>query len=269
MNVKFEQSKIKNALKHVMKTQGFTYADLANIWGCSLPTVKRQLGPEEMPLSRLLDALEWLNLSLSDLEKLAEANPLEQPRFTARQNEFLAKNPREFSFLMKLYEEKTPEQIAKQYGLAKVDVEKILIRLEKSDLIRVGRGGLVKPAYPVQPMMDGELALAHFREIIGRLALFHTRRVTDQIAKKSRGIKTADGGLDWAVREVSEKTYLEYLKKLRHLINDFEAVAKIESKSLKRSDLKIAAVSCGAFLCEPEDRDVQQLADIFGEALKN
>ena len=92
MDASLAQNKIKAALKQVLKKQNHTYADLAKVWGCSVPTVKRQLGPEEMPLSRLLTALEWLDLTLSDLHKIAESEELEAPKYTQRQNEFLAKN---------------------------------------------------------------------------------------------------------------------------------------------------------------------------------
>ncbi len=172
MDAGLTQNKIKTALKQLLKKQNHTYADLAKVWDCSLPTVKRQLGAEEMPLSRLLTALEWLDLSLTDLHKLAISEDLTAVKFTLRQNEFLAKNPREFSFFMKLYEGLTPTQIAQKYKLAPTVLEKILIQLEKFDLIRVGSGGRVKPFSDRVPSVDGLLAQAHMRRIIDRMAQF-------------------------------------------------------------------------------------------------
>ena len=269
MDASLAQDKIKTALKQVLKKQSHTYADVAKVWECSVPTVKRQLGPEELPVSRLLTLLEWLNLSLSDLQKLAESEDLASPKYTAKQNEFLAKNPREFSFLMKLYQDFTPEQIAKKYRLTPQILEKILIQLEKNDLIRVGAGGKIKPFYSRTPGVDGPLAQAHMRRIIDRTAQFHKNRISEILDLQARGVTVPRGGLQWHAGEMSARTYNEYLSKMRQLMDDIVAVSKIEEKTLKKSELKMAVVNSGLFLCEMDDKNLPLVADVMDEGLRN
>ena len=269
MDASLAQDKIKTALKQVLKKQNHTYGDVAKVWDCSLPTVKRQLGPEELPVSRLLTLLEWLNLSLSDLERLAESEDLASPKYTVKQNEFLAKNPREFSFLMKLYEDLTPDQIAKKYKLTPQVLEKILIQLEKYDLIRVGAGGKTKPFYAKTPGVDGPLAQAHMRRIIDRTAQFHKNRITEILDLQSRGVDVPRGGLTWHTSELSVKTYNEYLTKFRQLMDDLTAIAKIEEKTLKKSDLKMAVANFGLFLCEMDDKNLPLVVDVMDVGLRD
>ena len=147
MDSNLAQAKIKTALKQALKKNNHKYSDVAKVWKCSLPTVKRQLGNEELPVSRLLELLDWLNLSLSELQALADSDSLSKPQFTPKQIEFLAKNLREFAFLNKLYEDMSPQQIAKKYKIETSTLDKILRQLEKYDLVRVGAGGQIRPFY--------------------------------------------------------------------------------------------------------------------------
>lgn len=267
MDAGLTQNKIKTALKALLKKQSHTYADLAKVWDCSVPTVKRQLGPEELPLSRLLTTLEWLNISLTDLHKLAESEDLAAPKYTAKQNEFLAKNPREFSFLMKLYEEMTPAQIAQKYKLSPAVLEKILIQLEKYDLIRVGAGGKVKPYWARMPGVDGMLAQAHLRRIIDRMAQFQKNRITESLSMQARGLEVSKGGLSFNSGTISEKTYLQFLPKFHQLMDDFAAASKLEGKSLKKSQLKTAVINVGMFLCDTSDPNLKLATDIMDDGL--
>lgn len=267
MDAQLAQNKIKLALKQLLKKQNHTYADVAKVWACSLPTVKRQLGPEELPLSRLLILLEWLNLSLTDLQKLAESDSLEAPKFTAKQSDYLAKNPREFSFLMKLYEELTPDQIAKKYKLTAATLAKILLQLEKHDLIRVGAGGKVKPVYEQTPGVDGPLAQVHMRRIIDRGAQFQKNYISEMLDKKARGLETGKGSLIWHCGNLTPKSYEHYAKKFQELMNEVTELSKIEDKSFKVTEMKTAVFNSSFFFCEREDRNLRLVTEYFDEGL--
>jgi hypothetical protein len=68
------QNRLKSALKLVLWNQGRSEAQVASLWGCSEQLARRQLGEEDLPLPRLLALLDWLDMSLSDLQMLAESN---------------------------------------------------------------------------------------------------------------------------------------------------------------------------------------------------
>lgn len=269
MDSTLTQRKIKAAIKQILKKQNHTYADLAKVWSCSVATVKRQLGQEELPLSRLLMLLEWLDLTLGDLHKLSNNENVMSPRYTVRQNEFLAKNPREFSFLMKLYQELTPQQIAQKYKLSASTLEKILIQLEKHDLIRVGASGRIKPFYAKMPSVDGPLAQMHMRRIIDRMAAFQKSRIEDLISMHARGLEIPKGGLSWNVSDISETTYSQFVPKFHQLMEDLVAASKLEEKSMKKSELKIAVVGFGLFLCEKDDPNLHLAKEIMDDGLRS
>jgi hypothetical protein len=262
------QQRIKAAIKLLLKRGDHTYADLANVWNCSVPTVKRQLGPEELPLSRLLSLLEWLGLSLSDLQKLAESESLTQPKYTTKQLEFLAKNPREFAFLMKLYEELTPDQIVKKYKLSAQVLEKILIALEKHDLIRVGVGGRVKPFYERVAGVEGPLAEVQLRRIIDRTAQFQKGHIYEMLAQKARGIEVPYSTMSMAAQLVSPKTFQDYTAKFRQLHDELSTVSSLEEKTLKKSELKMGVSNFGLFLCEENDPFLPLVTELFDDDLR-
>jgi hypothetical protein len=268
VQMELAQNKIKVAIKHLLKKEGRTYNDLAKLWDCSVPTVKRQLGKEELSLTKLLTLLDWLGLTLSDLHKLAERDDLAIPSYTTRQNEFLAQHPREFSFLMKLYEELTPAQIAQKYKLSSQLVEQIVIQLEKYDLIRVGTGGKIKPAYPKMPSLEGALGEAHTNRLIDQLAAFQKGRIADVMASQIRGVQAGSGGgLSYELCEISERTYAEFLPRFRKVFEDFVEASKLDKARLKKVQLKTAVIGVSLFLCENSDRNLHLISDIFGEGL--
>lgn len=267
MDAQLAQDKVKAALKQLLKKQNHTYEAVAKVWDCSVPTVKRQLGPEELPLSRLLVLLEWLNLSLADLQKLVDSGAGGNPKFTAKQNEFLAKNPREFSFFMKLWEDMTPEQIAKKYSLSRETLEKILIQLEKHDLVRVGAGGKVKPAFDQVPSIEGPLGQAHVRRIIDRMAQFQKNHLSEILERQTRGLEVEHGSLSWHCGDMTKKTFEVFRKKFQDLVAEMGELSKIEDKVNKKSDLKMAVATAGCFLCEPGDKNLHLVTEYFDEGL--
>jgi hypothetical protein len=77
------------------------------------------------------------------------------------------------------------------------------------------------------------------------------------------------GGLTWSAAEISEKTYLHYLEKFRQLADEMADTAKLEEKTAKRpSDLKIAVLNVGLFLCDRNDPNVKLATEIMDEGLQ-
>lgn len=263
MNTDIAQDRIKAALKQLLKRQNSTYADVAKVWGCSVPTVKRLLGPEELSLSRLLSLLDWLNLNLSELQKLAESENLDNPVFTTKQNEFLAKNPAAFAVLMKLFEEETPQALMRKYSVPQAVMDRYLIQLEKHDLIRVGSGGKVKPAFARMPRLEGPLGDAHFRNILDRFNAYFKATIGRSLSDR----KNSHGSFSWIMVEMREETYKHYASLMKRLMDEIEAASKIELRQYKKSELKAGVFSIGTQLEDPDSPQLRMVADMFGEML--
>lgn len=69
-----DPARLKAALRLVLWNQGRSHAQIARLWGCSEAQVQSQLNQAELPLSRLMALLDWLNMSLTDLQMLAVSN---------------------------------------------------------------------------------------------------------------------------------------------------------------------------------------------------
>jgi hypothetical protein len=259
-----QQHKIKAALKQVLNQRGHTYKDVAKVWDCSEPTVKRQLGNEELPLSRLLTLLEWLSLSLADLHKIAESGKAGAPKWTQKQNEFLARHPKHFAFLTKLYSGESPKQIGTKYQIPPPEIEGILIQLEKYDLIRGNGRGVIRPAHKEIPSLDGELGQMHMRKVIDRLAQYYKQRIA---AAHAAGKPGAGGRIAAAATEMSLKTFNEYRARLEKFWEDLTAAAKVDLNVLPKSELKTCVFMTADTLDAEKSSDLALVEDMFAEDL--
>ncbi|MGE4131249.1 MAG: hypothetical protein AB7F86_06400 [Bdellovibrionales bacterium] len=259
--------RLKKVLKRHLKEQGHTYKDLAKLWACSLPTVKRRLGREEMSLQHLLDLLDWLGLSLQDLHKLMAADAPDENKYTNRQVEFLAKNPREFAFLLKLYSGQKPEQIAKKFSISTAELERILIRLEKYDLIK-SRAGRVQTSYKRSPPLSGPLALAHLNRQVDRMAQFQKSRLQTRLSQQSLGRETDPASMSWTLADISKETYDKFHQRLHQMMDELGEISRLEEKTLKKGSLKTAVISLGMALSKSDDPDLEILHHVFDDALK-
>lgn len=267
MQSQLVQKKIKLALKDYLRKQKYTYSDVAQVWKCSIPTVKRQLGTEELAFGRLLEILEWLGLTLAEIEKMAESDRLEAPRFSQKQIEFLAKDQKALEFLLKLYAELTPEQIAKKYQIPAREMEKILILLEKHDLIRVSGGGVVRAALNPLPKFEGELAKVTFRRQVDQFAEYQKRRMLDIIQRRERGIFSDKGTNSWGLYDVSTETFDIYAKKFAQLLNEFGEAAKLDTRLRKKTELQKAVLNYTMILNENTEPSLKLVEGIFESAL--
>ena len=169
----FKSQKIKGVIKELLKKKNLTYEDLAADLECSIPTIKRILGPEELTLNRLLQLCEIVDIDLADLENLTADTEVKEEKFTEEQESFLAKNQNYFAYLLKLLSDKTPTEIAQTHNLNQRSTDKYLIGLEKLELIRVTGKQKVKPIFKRGPTLgNGPLAKAHFGNFINSAATF-------------------------------------------------------------------------------------------------
>lgn len=261
MDAELTQERLKSTLRAVLKRRGHTYADVAAVWRCSLPTVKRQLGREELPLTRLLSLLEWLGLSLSEVEKLAQTREAEQKEFTAKQVEYLAANPLAFAFLFKLSDyETTPAQIGKKYGLSRKTVEQLCWRLEKYDLVKPGPGGRLRPTNK-QPNIKGKLGDLHWKMILERL--------THYLIRQSVGDPNGhESGMAVHTFRISKKTFRTFKRRALELVTEVRDSTALERDRLPDSELEDGCLFLSLTLARHGAPEYALVDDPFGEFLR-
>lgn len=249
----FKIQQIKAALKDLLKQKKMTYENVAEELECSVPTVKRILGDEELTLSRLLQFCEILDVNLTDLETMTKMTTEKTEKFTEAQEQFLAKNKGFLSYFIKLYES-TPEQIAEKYKLNQRSTDKYLMGLEKHGLIKVNAKQKVKPAFKsIPPMGAGVLAKSYYENFIKSGADFFMQNISEGLYSsaelKKRGIRKG-----WSMNSVrvTEATYNTFINEQEAAFEAFAKLGSYEEKTQSQEKLKTALV-LQAFTIEEND----------------
>jgi transcriptional regulator with XRE-family HTH domain len=244
----FKSQRIKAALKNLLKKKGLTYDDLAEQLECSVPTVKRILGPEELTLNRLLQLCEIVDIDLAELETLiADKGPREE-RFTPAQEDFLAKNRGHFAYLMRLFDGDTPKKIAEKHGLTPRSSDKYLIALEKHKLIHVTGKQKVKPAFKSIPHFgSGPLAKAYSESFIKNGMTFFVNRINEALYSSVRKDGDQDKGTNFGIQVVrlSRASYEVWCEQQSHAMSTLEKLGGFEEKTKDPSELMTAVILDG------------------------
>ncbi|MFS4458653.1 helix-turn-helix domain-containing protein [Bdellovibrio sp. HCB2-146] len=262
----FKSQRIKEAIKELLKKKGLTYENLAEDLECSVPTIKRILGPEELSLNRLLQLCDILDVDLADLEQMTKSSKEEGEEFTPDQEEFLAKNKNFFAYLMQIYSGETPKQIAQKHGLTDRSTDKYLIGLEKKGLIRVTGALKVKPAFKEMPGLgSGILGRTYFESLISTGARYYVETIRaafrgDPDVGDRNTAKFSIQGL-----KVSRASYIAYTEQRNRAWKEFERLAVFEEKSMDEKDLMTAVIMEANTLVKNDHPTLKIIENTLGE----
>ncbi|MEK2645129.1 helix-turn-helix domain-containing protein [Bdellovibrio sp. BCCA] len=261
----FKSQQIKDVLKSLLRKKKMTYEEVAEELDCSVPTVKRILGPEELSLSRLLEFCEILDVTLSDIEVLTKSDSDKKEEFTEEQQIFLAKNKSFLSYLILLYN-MTPAEIAEKYKLTQRSTDKYLIGLEKQELIRVTSKQKVKPRYKELPTLGhGVLAKAYYENFIATGAKFFTRDISDSLYSGAKDGDSTKKGFSINSVRVSRATYLAYIEERLKAQGAFLKLASYEEKSQPKESLMTGVMMDAWTLVENENKNLSLLENTFAD----
>ncbi len=260
----FKIQQLKSTLKDLLKQKKMTYEDVAKELQCSVPTIKRILGDEELTLSRLLELCDILDVSLTDLETLTKTASEKIERFTEEQQIFLAKNKNFLAYLVKLYDN-TPEQIAEKYKLSQKSTDKYLLGLEKHELIKVNSKFKAKPSFKQLPSLEnGPLAKAHYESLIQNSASFFIQNISERLyAPKNE--TTSRKGFSMQAINVTEESYQAFIAETLKSFESFIKLASYEEKSKPKEQLKTAVLLEAFTIVEQDYKGLEILEKALGE----
>jgi transcriptional regulator with XRE-family HTH domain len=262
----FKTQKIKEAIKDLLKKKGLTYEDLSAQLECSVPTIKRILGPEELSLTRLFQLCEILDISLSDLETMTKTQGDKDEVFTPEQEAFLAKNKNYFAYLMQLFSGESPKQIAEKHKLTDRATDKYLIGLEKQELIRVTGKQKVKPAFKSLPHLGmGVLSRAYFESLISSSARYFISVISAGLRNEKFSETGETAKFSFSGLSVTKASYLAYTAERNRAFNEFEKLAAFEEKTMDPSELMVAVILEANSLVNKGHKDIQIIENAMGE----
>lgn len=262
----FKSQKIKSCLKDLLKKKNLTYEDLAVELECSVPTIKRILGPEELTLNRLLELCDILGIDLAELEIMTKENDVKEEKFTEAQDEFLAKNQNYYAYLMKLFEGKSPKEIQEEYKLTQKSTDKYLIGLEKHELIRVTGKQRVKPNFKMGPTLgNGPLAKAFFGSFINKASNFFIGIVREGLRTPKNEKTKSPGRFAMMTAKATHESYDKWVKEQEKLLRDFQKLSSLEEKTKPKEDLKTCVIISAHAYVDHDHLELKALDNALGD----
>lgn len=269
-----ELKKVKQVLKIQLKKKKFTYEMLATELAVSVPTVKRWLGDGELSLSDLHRITKLLGFSLSELHLMAEKVELyESSEFTEEQKKFLAKHPSYMTYFMRISAGLTPAQIQEKYGISKLSNDKYLLKLEQLELIKVSGTNNVSINFPNFPNLgDGPLSEMYYKQFMSQsnaamIQVFEQHLYRDKYPELDSKNKKKDLSYrkySSTVLKMRRDTFETFRKESFKLMTELEKTSELEERISEPEDLVSLFLIDAHCIVDPNDKVLDQIADIFG-----
>ncbi len=234
---------MKTVLKKEMKAQQKSYSDLSKHLACSEVTAKRVLNQEELTLSRLSAIMNWLDLSFTDLEYLANKE-LEstEASFTEEHERFFVKNPEALIYLFYLYNK---DQVgAKKIGKSAANTNKILSSLEKQQLIEWLPDNKVQLVHTQMPrfISAGIIQKKIYKAIVQETASFFIKSIERKI---DNNLSKDKGGFSFTSVILHPETYAIQCEQLKKWQLDLERDSRRDEMVHPKEKLKEYAFVLG------------------------
>lgn len=142
---RIEYSHIMTQLKRILRKQGATYATLAKSLDVPESTIKKWFTSKDGSFERISRISEALGVSIANVVKALEEESVKTFSFTTAQQQYFLKDPLAFKIMwLLIYQRQTPQEIQKKFELTEKEMQKILLRLDKLNLIIVGAKDVLK-----------------------------------------------------------------------------------------------------------------------------
>lgn len=212
-----------DALKHVLREQGITYADVARKLKLSLPSVKRLFADKQFSLRRLDQVCEMAGIEISDLaRRVQQEKEISQIDWEYEQE--LVSDPRLLIVAVSSLNRWTFQEILATYNLTEPELIRRLARLDRMKLIELLPGNrirpLVSPSFhwhsggPIQRFFEAQVQTDFFKSTFnepGELRLFvtgmlsrdsnaHMQQKMQRMAQEFRHLHEEDKNLPLAER---------------------------------------------------------------------
>lgn len=205
------------ALKKLLKARGITYRALAARVGLSEASIKRLFAERTFTLQRLEEVCEVLEIDFFELAKLARGAASAVDRMTLAQEEALAADPKLLGVFYLLFNDWQPADIHARYALAKAEVLKLVLRLEKLGLVELLPHDKVKLRLPKTARLrrDGPIRARHGAAVVASFV---------------QGDFDAAGGIfRFEVRELSRASVAVLARRLERIAAEFNEAAELDS----------------------------------------
>jgi hypothetical protein len=132
------------ATKRALKTQGLTYAKVAQGLGMSEASVKRMFSRRDFPLKRLDRLLELAGIELEELMREVKREEKLLARLTPQQERILVADKKLMLVAVCVMNQLTLAKITSRYAISEPECIRLLVRLDRLGVIRLLPGNRVR-----------------------------------------------------------------------------------------------------------------------------
>lgn len=166
MSSSHDQKEVFRTFKTILKSRKITYAELAERTSSAESTIKRIFAIEECSLSRLIELLDAVNLSLVDLVEVMASTKTEVSSFSYEAETFFAQELDYFMVYRKLFHHKDVATVERRMGLSRQQMTRYLRKLDSLGIIEWRAGDQLRFVHKefLRFRDDGPLKLAVYRD---------------------------------------------------------------------------------------------------------
>lgn len=229
-----EAELVLEALKLLLKQRKKTYRDLAQYLKLSLPSVKRAMNSKSLPLKRVEEICQFLEISLFELLSLARTNAGQEFWFTEEQETFFAEHHSHLAYFFEVIE-RSPSEIEKKYNLSRRSSLQYLKKLEQMELLELQPGDRVKTRVRGPVMWDDHGVLG---QVFSRLMIIN---MAEHISSKLG--KPGDALVDLAGWKLSPEEYSKMKAEYAEFASRYRQISSFNKRAKRReASLNISAI---------------------------
>jgi|TARA_Y100000310_G_C20668437_1_gene808937 transcriptional regulator with XRE-family HTH domain len=139
-----ESTQLVTRLKQLLKARGLTYRDVARGLGLSESSVKRLFAARSFSLQRLEAICSLIDISISELVRLASDDRQTHTELSLQQETSLAADPTLLTFFYLIVAGWAPEEIVAEYEIETLESIRLLAALDRLGLIELLPGNRVR-----------------------------------------------------------------------------------------------------------------------------
>lgn len=141
----YEQRKIQQVLKKLMKQKGLTYADVADKLEISEATVKRRLNGSDLSVQQLTEFSQVFSISFYELIELSKLEQRDVHEFTVKQEAVLASAPVVMKIFRSVLAGRSFAEVRQHLNLSEKDMRRFCRQLEEAGLVELSQGDRIIP----------------------------------------------------------------------------------------------------------------------------
>lgn len=208
---------ILTSVKKCLRARGLTYRDVAVALGISEASVKRIFSEQTFSLQRLEEVCRFLDMSFYDLARMTRIGTEDEiTQLTMQQERGLAKDQLVLTYFYLLLTGRTPQKIAKEFGLDGQQQATMLARLSKLKLVELlpGNNGRLLTGRRIDWRRDGPIRKLYQRQV--------------QQAFMDSDFEGTDEVLRFDTGELSAASVSVLTKKFEKLSREFDEFAELD-----------------------------------------